>query len=119
MYQSCATDGCNKKVIDLGNGLFRCEKCARETPNYKWRLLLSVSYILPPIFATDNIRSLLDYLCLFQVKIADMSGEHWITCFQDTAEALLGRSADDLGAIKETQVRLLYLKCIQSKHTTS
>ncbi len=32
-----------------------------------------------------------------------MSGEHWITCFQDTAEALLGRNAADLGAIKETQ----------------
>ena len=43
MYHSCPTEGCQKKVLDLGNGLYRCEKCNRETPNYKWRLMLSVS----------------------------------------------------------------------------
>ncbi|VDD74949.1 unnamed protein product [Mesocestoides corti] len=75
---ACVTEGCQKKVVDLGNGLYRCEKCGREVPTYKWRLLLSV-------------------------KISDMTGEHWITCFQDTAETILGRSAEDLGAIKESQ----------------
>nr|VZI41413.1 unnamed protein product [Spirometra erinaceieuropaei] len=78
MYQACPTEGCNKKVIDMGNGLYRCEKCARETPSYKWRLLL-------------------------MAKISDISGEQWITCFQDTAEALLGRTADDLGSMKDAQ----------------
>ncbi|VDM30217.1 unnamed protein product [Hydatigera taeniaeformis] len=78
MYQSCTTEGCQKKVLDLGNGLYRCEKCSRETPTYKWRLLLSV-------------------------KISDMTGEHWITCFQNTAEVILGRSAEELGAIKESK----------------
>lgn len=43
MYQACGSDGCNKKVIDLNNGLYRCEKCNLETPNFKWRLLLQVS----------------------------------------------------------------------------
>lgn len=43
MYQSCTTEGCQKKVLDLGNGLYRCEKCNRETSTYKWRLMLSVS----------------------------------------------------------------------------
>ncbi|BHF66814.1 60S acidic ribosomal protein P1 [Sparganum proliferum] len=78
MYQACPTEGCNKKVIDMGNGLYRCEKCARETPSYKWRLLL-------------------------MAKISDFSGEQWITCFQDTAETLLGRTADDLGSMKDAQ----------------
>ncbi|KAH9282620.1 Replication protein A 70 kDa DNA-binding subunit [Echinococcus granulosus] len=78
MYQACTTEGCQKKVLDLGNGLYRCEKCNRETPNYKWRLLLSV-------------------------KISDMTGEHWITCFQNTAEVILGRNAEELGAIKESK----------------
>ncbi|BHF62212.1 60S acidic ribosomal protein P1 [Sparganum proliferum] len=78
MYQACPTEGCNKKVINMLNGLYRCEKCARETPRYKWRPLL-------------------------MVKIADFSGEQWITCFQDTAETLLGRTADDLGSMKDAQ----------------
>lgn len=46
MYQACSSEGCNKKVMDLGNGLYRCEKCARETPNFKWRLLLMVRLVL-------------------------------------------------------------------------
>ncbi|KAF5404287.1 Replication protein A subunit [Paragonimus heterotremus] len=78
MYQACPTDGCNKKVVDLGNGLYRCEKCARETPNCKWRLLLTV-------------------------KIADMTGDLWVTCFQDAAEQLLGQTADSLGEMKQLQ----------------
>ncbi|KAL5110312.1 Replication protein A 70 kDa DNA-binding subunit [Taenia crassiceps] len=78
MYQSCTTEGCQKKVLDLGNGLYRCEKCNRETSTYNWRLMLSV-------------------------KISDMTGEHWITCFQNTAEVILGRSAEELGAIKESK----------------
>ncbi|CAH8572575.1 unnamed protein product [Schistosoma rodhaini] len=78
MYQACSTEGCNKKVIDLGNGLYRCEKCARETPDCKWRLLL-------------------------MAKIADITGDLWVTCFQDAAEVLLGQTAEKLGTIKSTQ----------------
>nr|CAH8848912.1 unnamed protein product [Trichobilharzia regenti] len=77
MYQACSTEGCNKKVVDLGNGLYRCEKCARETPDYKWRLLL-------------------------MAKIADVTGDLWVTCFQDAAEALLGQTAEKLGAMKSS-----------------
>ncbi|XP_026550262.1 replication protein A 70 kDa DNA-binding subunit-like, partial [Notechis scutatus] len=43
MYQACPTQDCNKKVIDEQNGLFRCEKCDREFPNFKYRMILSVS----------------------------------------------------------------------------
>ncbi|VDN08702.1 unnamed protein product [Dibothriocephalus latus] len=78
IYKGCPTDGCKKKVIDMGNGLYRCEKCARVTPTFKWKFLL-------------------------MAKIADISGEQWITCFQETAEVLLGRTADDLGAMKDAQ----------------
>ena len=41
-FQACPTEACNKKVVDQGNGMYRCEKCAREFPNYKWRMILSV-----------------------------------------------------------------------------
>lgn len=43
LYKACATDDCNKKVIDLENGQYRCEKCNREFPNFKYRLLAHVS----------------------------------------------------------------------------
>lgn len=43
VYKACPTPECNKKVIDLENGMYRCEKCNREFPNFKYRLLASVS----------------------------------------------------------------------------
>lgn len=43
MYKSCPTEGCNKKLVDQSNEMYRCEKCDREFPNYKYRLLLNVS----------------------------------------------------------------------------
>lgn len=32
-----------------------------------------------------------------------MTGDMWVTCFQDSAEMLLGETADNLGALKESQ----------------
>lgn len=42
LYQACPTQDCNKKVVDQQNGMFRCEKCDKEFPNFKYRLILSV-----------------------------------------------------------------------------
>ena len=42
MYKACPTEQCNKKVIDQGNGLHRCEKCQKDFPNTKWRMILQV-----------------------------------------------------------------------------
>ncbi|CAG5127182.1 unnamed protein product [Candidula unifasciata] len=77
MYQACPTADCNKKVVDQGNGLYRCEKCNREFPNYKWRMILSVN-------------------------LADHTDNQWVTCFQESAESMLGIKADELGALRET-----------------
>ncbi|KAK3769131.1 hypothetical protein RRG08_067108 [Elysia crispata] len=77
MYQACPTADCNKKVIDLGNGQFRCEKCNREFPNHKWRMILSCN-------------------------VADHTDNQWITCFQDSAECMLEMKADELGQLRET-----------------
>lgn len=77
MYQACPTESCNKKVVDQGNGMYRCEKCAREFPNYKWRMILSAN-------------------------LGDYSDNQWVTCFQESAEAMLGIKADDLGALKDS-----------------
>lgn len=43
LYQACPSKDCNKKVVDQQNGMFRCEKCDKEFPDFKYRLMLSVS----------------------------------------------------------------------------
>ncbi|XP_051013910.1 replication protein A 70 kDa DNA-binding subunit [Acomys russatus] len=76
MYQACPTQDCNKKVIDQQNGLYRCEKCDREFPSFKYRMILSVN-------------------------IADFQENQWVTCFQESAEAILGQNTAYLGELKE------------------
>ncbi|KAM5215481.1 replication protein A 70 kDa DNA-binding subunit [Hipposideros larvatus] len=76
LYQACPTQDCNKKVIDQQNGLYRCEKCDREFPNFKYRMILSAN-------------------------IADFQENQWVTCFQESAEAVLGQSTTYLGELKE------------------
>ncbi|KAG8180228.1 hypothetical protein JTE90_016216, partial [Oedothorax gibbosus] len=77
MYMACPGEECNKKVVDMNNGLYRCEKCNREYSEFKWRLLLSLS-------------------------VADNTENQWVTCFQEAAEAILGVTAQELGSHKET-----------------
>ncbi|XP_010181194.1 PREDICTED: replication protein A 70 kDa DNA-binding subunit, partial [Mesitornis unicolor] len=76
MYQACPSQDCNKKVIDQQNGLYRCEKCDREFPNFKYRMMLLVT-------------------------IADCLDYQWVTCFQEAAEFILGQNAAFLGELKE------------------
>lgn len=40
-----------------------------------------------------------------QANLADFGDNQWVTCFQETAEVLLGRKAEELGQLRET-VRL-------------
>ncbi|KAK2828256.1 hypothetical protein Q5P01_019290 [Channa striata] len=77
LYQACPSADCNKKVIDQQNGLYHCDKCNRDFPNFKYRLLLSAN-------------------------LADFGDNQWVTCFQETAEALLGLDAETLGQLRDT-----------------
>lgn len=45
IYKSCPTEGCKKKVLDQNTGMYRCEKCNKEFPNFTYRLLVTVSAI--------------------------------------------------------------------------
>lgn len=42
VYKSCPSAECQKKLLDMENGMYRCEKCNCEYPNFKYRLLISV-----------------------------------------------------------------------------
>ncbi|KAL3856902.1 hypothetical protein ACJMK2_011608 [Sinanodonta woodiana] len=77
MYQACPTETCNRKVIDQGNGMFRCEKCNKSFPDFKWRMIL-------------------------WVNLADFSDNQWVTCFQESAETILGKTAAELGHLRES-----------------
>uniref|UniRef100_A0A8C4I7C2 Replication protein A subunit n=1 Tax=Dicentrarchus labrax TaxID=13489 RepID=A0A8C4I7C2_DICLA len=77
LYQACPSQDCNKKVVDQQNGMFRCEKCDKEFPNFKYRLILSAN-------------------------IADYADNQWVTCFQESAEAILGQNAAYLGQLKDS-----------------
>lgn len=45
-YKACSAPECNKKVVDQENGNYRCDKCNIESPNFKYRLLVNVSFQL-------------------------------------------------------------------------
>lgn len=42
------------------------------------------------------------FVWLSQANLADFGDNQWVTCFQETAEALLGHSAETLGQLRET-----------------
>jgi len=81
LYKACGevTDGkeCNKKVIENGDGTYRCEKCMKEKSEFKWRIML-------------------------QMNMADSTDNTWASCFQETAEKILGVSSADLGRYFES-----------------
>ncbi|XP_055052609.1 replication protein A 70 kDa DNA-binding subunit [Misgurnus anguillicaudatus] len=77
LYQACPSKDCNKKVIDQQNGMFRCEKCDKEFPDFKYRLMLSAN-------------------------IADFGDNQWVMCFQDSAETILGQNSAYLGQLKDS-----------------
>lgn len=76
LYKACPSADCNKKVIE-DNDEFRCEKCQRTYPNFKYRLILSCN-------------------------IADHTGSQWVTAFQESGEAMLSVTAKELGEARES-----------------
>ncbi|KAK7156501.1 hypothetical protein R3I94_006536 [Phoxinus phoxinus] len=77
LYQACPSKDCNKKVVDQQNGMYRCEKCDKEFPDFKHRLMLSAN-------------------------VADFGDNQWVTCFQESAETLLGQNSSYLGQLKDS-----------------
>jgi replication factor A1 len=81
MYKSCGKeiDGkqCMKKVLEQGDGTYRCEKCAEEKSQFTWRIML-------------------------QLNMADCTDNTWASAFQDTAEKILNVQASELGRLLET-----------------
>uniref|UniRef100_A0A1B0CNK6 Replication protein A subunit n=1 Tax=Lutzomyia longipalpis TaxID=7200 RepID=A0A1B0CNK6_LUTLO len=77
VYKSCPQASCNKKVVDQDDGTYRCEKCGTSYPNFKYRYLLSMS-------------------------IGDWTSNRWVTCFDEVAEQIIGKSAQEMGELLST-----------------
>jgi replication factor A1 len=75
LYPGCK--GCMKKLIDEGNGYYRCEKCNTSTNEFDWRSILTAN-------------------------IADWSDNCWATLFNETAEQVLNIPMQQLGTLKES-----------------
>ncbi|KAI3333186.1 replication factor-A protein [Ustulina deusta] len=75
-YPACSEEGCNKKVVDQGDGTWRCEKCdiAHARPQYRY---------------------------IMSVNVNDHTGQLWLSCFDDVGRVIMGMSADELMEIKE------------------
>ncbi|GAA6027015.1 hypothetical protein JCM8097_006042 [Rhodosporidiobolus ruineniae] len=75
-YPACPTDRCNKKMNLEGEGSWRCEKCelSYEAPQYRYILSMTIS---------------------------DYTGQIWVSGFNEVGQALFGKSADELQALKE------------------
>ncbi|XP_018574321.1 replication protein A 70 kDa DNA-binding subunit [Anoplophora glabripennis] len=72
IYKACPTPDCNKKIIDMENQMYRCEKCNREFPNFKYRLLASMN-------------------------VGDWSGNQWVSMFSSEVEKVLGMTSQEVG----------------------
>lgn len=41
--QSCSNAGCSRKVTKLSSGLYRCDKCEKDSSVHQWSYMLRVS----------------------------------------------------------------------------
>lgn len=75
-YPACSSEDCNKKVVEVDPGSWRCEKCDRSFPKPQYRYVLSFT-------------------------IADHTGSTWLSCFDEQARLLMGCTADEMNDWKE------------------
>lgn len=75
-YPACLSKDCNKKVIEDGDGTWRCEKCNINHPKPEYRLIM-------------------------QLSCSDHTGQVWLSCFDDVGRQIMGMSGDQLMELKE------------------
>lgn len=75
-YPACLKADCNKKVVEVDPGQWRCEKCDITHPKPEYRYLMSVN-------------------------VLDHTGYLWLNCFDETGRQIMGMSADELMKLKD------------------
>ena len=75
-YPACLKPDCNKKVLEVEPGQWRCEKCDITHPKPEYRYVMSVN-------------------------VSDHTSQIWLSCFDDVGRLIMGMSADDLMKLKD------------------
>lgn len=76
-YEACASEGCQKKVVQNTDGTWMCEKCNSTSQDCQRRYIVSCTFI-------------------------DDSGQQWVSAFNESALELFGKvDADQLAIYKE------------------
>lgn len=75
-YPACLSEGCNKKVVEVDPGQWRCERC-------------------------DKIHDKPEYRYIMSTNVSDHTGQIWLSCFDEVGRLVMGMSADQLMDMKE------------------
>lgn len=75
-YPACLSPDCNKKVVEVDPGQWRCERCDKTHPKPEHRYIMSIN-------------------------VSDHTGQIWLSCFDDVGRMIMGMSADQLMELKE------------------
>jgi len=75
-YPACLSADCNKKVTDMGDGTWRCEKCDINHPKPEHRYIMTLS-------------------------VTDHTGQIYLNAFDDVGKMVMGKTADQIMEIKE------------------
>ncbi|KAL0255004.1 Replication factor A protein 1 [Diplodia seriata] len=75
-YPACASQSCNKKVVEINPGEWRCEKC-------------------------DITHSAPEYRYIMSCNVSDHTGQLWLSCFDESGRVFMGMPADELWELRE------------------
>jgi replication factor A1 len=75
-YPACLKENCNKKVIDQGDGTWRCEACSINHPRPEYRYIMSIN-------------------------VNDHTNQAWLSCFDDVGRIIMGMTADQAMELRE------------------
>lgn len=92
-YPACSSENCNKKVTDMGDGTWRCEKCEINHPKPQYRYILSLN-------------------------VNDHTSQLWLSCFDDVGRMVLGMSGDQMMDLKENDLQLMEKTFENANHRT-
>ncbi|KAF2722320.1 replication factor-a protein [Polychaeton citri CBS 116435] len=75
-YPACMEENCNKKVVEIEPGQWRCEKCDKtfDRPNYRY---------------------------IMSINVSDHTGQIWLSCFDDVGREVMGMDANEFMKMRD------------------
>lgn len=81
-YPACAKEGCNKKVVEEGDGTWRCESCKMNHPRPQHRYIMTIN-------------------------VTDHTNQAYLSCFDEVGRMILGMTADEAVELGENNAEAL------------